>query len=206
MLERASKTRGFSLLEVMLVVSLVSILTAVFVPGLGPVGKKTALRATADAVADRIGAARELAMASGRCVVLSMHATGNTRLLKAQRVTGYNCEGTITVGAGGVTMTGATLVDAKVGGAPLDLEFSNTEGVTFKDAGLSATSEALVFRPNGWSRGDNFGASAETQVTDDGWSIKLVGRGLPANGNSLTIAVSPVGLVCVKEEGGHACP
>lgn len=163
--------RGFSLLEVMIVVVILGVLAAIALPDLTPAIHNARLRASMDEVASFLERARRDARASGRCT--RVRAASPQQLVLEERTHG-DC------------FTG-DLNDA----AWTQIAVANTIGPGFRYnlEVLPASAAGIVFRPNGRLRGDG-----DLDIQDDGGRVFIAVDALGAQGAD--IVVTTLGRVC----------
>ncbi|MEW5849300.1 MAG: prepilin-type N-terminal cleavage/methylation domain-containing protein [Myxococcota bacterium] len=176
--------RGFTLLEVMVVISLVSILVAMGVPGLSPFVGKTKLDGETEAVAGLLAQARSAAMMDRRCV--RVRVTGN-RTLVAEKLNVYDCEN---------PNSSPVYIN---GGGPVWLELDRlTLGdqltVTWEHE-PSETPGELRYRPTGRL------FSSDTTLTDDDGVLRVTQSTLPSPINQKRILAEAHGPICVLNRG-----
>ncbi|MEW5848443.1 MAG: prepilin-type N-terminal cleavage/methylation domain-containing protein [Myxococcota bacterium] len=188
---------GFTLVEVVLVVALASVIAALFAPGMAGLADQTRLRTAAAGAAAAIHAARNLALTTGRCVMVSRNPDGQR--LDVARLDSLDCEGATTT----ATSSGPDLAGVNEVAVPaLRYVLERKDNLTLEAP--TGTDDVLVWRPTGWLRGDNH---AESNVADDTWTMTLRSNSpnLNASTRSLNVVVTPVGLICVTQ-GAVTCP
>ncbi|MEW5852214.1 MAG: prepilin-type N-terminal cleavage/methylation domain-containing protein [Myxococcota bacterium] len=201
-----ARSRGFTLLELTIVMALVGIVVAFAVPSLSGGGKRSVLLSTAEEIGARIAGARELAIARNRCVLVHVHTTQKRNLevaiLKTDDTSTVDCEKAAAQGAQsiGINWDGAQTLLSEV--KELDLELPVAKHMEMSVT-VSNSQPVLVFRPNGWVRGNNYGTSTSTSISDDDWTLTLTDKTL-TQGKNVFVTVKPWGLVCVNQNG--VCP
>lgn len=185
--------RGFSLIEMMLVVAVLAVMAALAVPAMGPQVNTAKLEGTAEAVAALLGRAQAEAMAAKRCVRVRIAGSD----VIAERLNAFDCD---------VSPATAPLIDAT---APMWIEVGRTRAdsaaltLTWDPAPSETTAAALGgsepdqlrFRPSGrlWSN--------DTDVTDDDGVISVTSSQVSAPGNKKKTLVEAQGLICVLDRG-----
>lgn len=169
--------RGSSLIEVMVVISILGIITALAVPNLQPLAQSSRLQATTEQVATFVDTARRRAFNEGRCY--RVRATSVTNLVMEARLRS-DC---VNLGTSAGEWSAA-------------LQSLRTDGVNL--ALLSLTTSAadgannrLVFRPSGRLHGDG------DLVANDGAVIRLE---VPGGDDKRTVVVTGVGQVCARAD------
>lgn len=193
---RGRGPRGFSLLEMMLVVALISIFAALAVPAMGPAVDTARLEGSADAVASLFARAQAEAMASKRCVRVVI--TGN--VLTASRLNAYDCD---------VSPSTSPKIDSSAGLwvelARLRVDPASVLVAFDPDFPLGETAAAnlgggepdqIRFRPSGrlWS--------ADSNVRDDDAVVLLTQRGVRGGvAGTKRVLVQSQGLICLLDRG-----
>ncbi len=192
------RSRGFSLIEMMLVIAILAVLAALAVPAMSPRIDEAELSGTADGVAALLWRAQAEAMATKRCVRVRIEGTE----IVAERLNAYDCD---------VSPATAPLIDTTAA-RWIEVARFRLDGslmtATFDPvpAGTSASStganndegvDQIRFRPSGrlFSRDDD-------PENDDG-VIKITHTRMAENfvHNSKKILVEAQGLVCVLPRG-----
>ena len=168
--------RGFTLLEMVIVVAILGVMAALAVPDLTPAIHTARMRGAADEVIIFLERARRSAQAEGRCFKITL-PTPNRMVM--ERLRHANCFD-------------------PVGGAPAgpwDPVASVTLQPGFAFVLDTLPGSTLIFRPNGRLRGDG-----DLDVTDDGARIAIT---TPAIANKATLVfVTPAGRICAFLVGG----
>lgn len=172
--------RGFTLMEMMAVVSILAVLAAIAVPDLTPAVHNAKLRAQLDEVASFVENARRRARGEGRCYRVAQ-AGANLRM---QRRANADC----------VTPIGGTLSDG--GWEPVVATLRPQPGFTFT---LQSVPNELVFRPSGRVRGDG-----DLDVRDDGARVVIQYAPLPQKHVEVTITTQ--GRLCPTINPGAPGP
>jgi type II secretion system protein H len=165
--------RGFSLIEVMIVVAILGIIAALGVPGLLTMMRKNRLSAQAETTASFLDATRRRALGEGRCVRVITTA----KVLTMQPRTVADC----------VKLDDAKWKDAatlRPDGA--GISFATTSLTT---ASVPAARFDIVFRPNGRLVGNG-----DLDTTDDGARVTLSDPDLPLE--TRIILVTANGRIC----------
>lgn len=166
----SSPPRGFTLMEMMVVVSILAVLAAIAVPDLTPAVHNAKLRSQIDEVASFVEHARRRARAEGRCY----RVTQSGASLQMQRRANADCytpkNGTLS--GGGWDAVAATLTPAR--------------GFTYT---LQSVPNELVFRPSGRVRGDG-----DLEVTDDGGRVVIQYANLPQK--HVDVLITSQGRLC----------
>lgn len=202
-----SQWRAFSLIEVMVVVAILAVVSAIAVPNLLPEVNKAHINGGADVVAAAIARARGEAMLSKRCVRVWVDATQRNRLV-TERLNTFDCDqrpGTFPAGFGGVGLNGVNQVWAPSASVALDnqsliISFTSTPSdtsscsvATGSVAGTPAgfACQQLIFRPNGrlWTTDPD---------QDDDAVLNIAHPTLPT---SKSILVNSNGLICTYRLG-----
>jgi prepilin-type N-terminal cleavage/methylation domain-containing protein len=171
--------RGFSLVELMLVISLVGIIVALVAPELTKVGARSKLTLSAEHVAAFLEDVRRRAYNEGRCVRARVEAgTGN---LVVERLKHGDC----------VTYIATDWTELTT------MRIRQETGVSYTDAALTAPSadERIVFRPSGRLRGDN-----DKDVSDEEARITISLKGTT---DQAWVTVTATGRIC---SGGPGVP
>ncbi|MEW5849649.1 MAG: prepilin-type N-terminal cleavage/methylation domain-containing protein [Myxococcota bacterium] len=205
-----SRRRGYTLVELVLVVALVSVLAGLFAPGLANVGKESVLRARAEALAGVVASARMHAISHGTLVAVAPGNSGKRLAVVAFDADETAYEENVTfVASDPDGMNWATISDAnEVYLKNISFDITDATFALEVDSSVPAAKSVLVWRPNGWMRADNMGSATNPVATpsDDAWRINLSRSDLPAGQNRIQITVNPIGLICVSEALGASCP
>ncbi|OGQ25254.1 MAG: hypothetical protein A2138_05165 [Deltaproteobacteria bacterium RBG_16_71_12] len=172
----SSPPRGFTLMEMMAVVSILAVLSAIAVPDLTPAVHNAKLRAQIDEVASFVENARRRARGEGRCY----RVTQSGGSLQMQRRANADC----------YTPANGTLsgVDWEAVAATL----TPPVGFTYT---LQSVPNELVFRPSGRVRGDG-----DLDVTDDGGRVVIQYASLPLK--YVEVLITSQGRLCPGINGG----
>lgn len=174
---RASQApRGFTLMEMMVVVAILGILAAIAVPDLTPAVNNAKLRGQIDEVASFLENARRRARAEGRCYRVVQSGTE----LQMQRRANADC----------YTPKNGTLSGG--GWEAVAFTLRPPPGFTYT---LQSVPNELVFRPSGRVRGDG-----DLDVTDDGARVVLQFVSLPTK-HAETLVTSQGHLCSVINAG-----
>jgi prepilin-type N-terminal cleavage/methylation domain-containing protein len=205
--------RAFSLLEVMVVVAILGILTAIAAPNLLVEVQKARLAGAAESVASFIARAQNDAQVSRRCV--RVFAVG-TRTLVAERLNVFDCDNDPST-ARRIDPTVASLFvnvgQLRLESDKLEVFMNGTNGSVVPSDCAAASppgfgANELRFRPNGRV------FTQDQDFTDDDGILSVRHTSLPAaqqfvrilvNGNGL-ICVFPRGQVPVAVGGDFSCP
>ncbi|MBI1948208.1 MAG: prepilin-type N-terminal cleavage/methylation domain-containing protein [Deltaproteobacteria bacterium] len=166
----SSPPRAFTLMEMMVVVSILAVLAAIAVPDLTPAVHNAKLRAQIDEVASFIENARRSARGEGRCYRVVQ--TGAS--LQMQRRGNADCYTPVngTLSGGGWSAVAATLTPPA--------------GFTYT---LQSVPNELVFRPSGRVRGDG-----DLDVTDDGARVVIQYARIPQR--HVEVLITSQGRLC----------
>ena len=182
--------RAFSLIEVMVVVAILGVISALALPQLLPEVHKAQLNANTEAAANFLARARAEAMTSKRCVAVTVVANE----LIAQRLNSFDCD---TTTAAAPT---APFID---GGSGALIRFANlrpsTTAVTFamqREPPEMGAFDQLRIRPTGRVFGKN------ASMIDDDAMFSVTHSGL-AVGNVRRILYEGHGLICTFARGAN---
>lgn len=184
--------RGFTLLELTLVMALAGILVAVMAPQMSQVSKREMLIAESYSLAGKVSQSREFALNQGTCYVLEVVG----RAVKAYKLADPDCNG---------TFSGGTISSSGGGTATLDNQLSYYLPSDKPTLSLTASASTQFWLPNGWARGDNMSVP-EGDVSDDDWNILITDSLMPAGNQKVRVVARPSGLVCVNSNGATTCP
>ncbi|MEW5854980.1 MAG: GspH/FimT family pseudopilin [Myxococcota bacterium] len=201
---KRSKGRGFTLVELMVVLGLVSVMVAMVAPALNGMGAQSKLRTAAHTVAARLAAARFEAIASGRTVLVSRATDGlGLQVAAVPDLSGDSWGPSDTSAtASGPDVSGVTEIQLD----GMDLRIPSADNVQLQTP--TGSDEVLAFRPTGYVRGDNYASNASTtevNLSDDNWELPLRSTHPSAKNIQVTVVVTPLGLICVQE-AGQTCP
>ncbi len=177
------RVRGFTLLEMMIVVSILGVLAALAVPDLSPAVHNAKLRSSLDEVVNFLERARRNARAEGRCHRVEVQ--GNTTMVMSRRDTA-DCFTAADLGTGWTEVARAS-VPAQ--GMTYDME-------TTAAVAAPASEKFIIFRPNGRLRGDG-----DLDVKDDGGRI-YVTYDKTAN-IGVDVIVTSFGRICGNRVGSR---
>lgn len=193
------RRRGFTLLELVIVMAVAGILVAVVAPSMTGVTNRESLIGEAYSLSAKISAAREAALQEGRCYAAKVVAGGKSFVVN--RMPERNCTDTApTVSGTVITMTSGS------GGTGTNIPGLFHQLGTNQPKLTMAESGPLVWLPNGYIRGDNIAGSGEGAVSDDNYTLTLTDTRLPTALRTVRVVVTAMGLVCVNANGGTACP
>jgi prepilin-type N-terminal cleavage/methylation domain-containing protein len=189
--------RGFSLIEMMLVIAITAVLAAVSVSTMAPSVDSAKIEGNAEALASFLASAQGEAMASKRCVKVRF-ATGSTTELIGERLNSFDCEAPAT--APRIDASKALWVPFatfRVDNAVIALAFDPAPSETTAAALGAGEQDQLRFRPSG-----RLFSSDETLSDDDG-VIKLTHTRMSSAfaGRSKKVLVEAQGLICDINRG-----
>ena len=193
---RAQRTRrAFSLVEVMVVVAILGVITAIAVPNVLPQVQFAQLQGAAEGYGNFIARVRTEAMVSKRCVRVIIN--GNT--LEAWRWNTYDCE--VMPDA---TLTPGPFIDPAAGALILFDKFKpespNITIVLFDAPAEPNNGSEVRFRQNGRVFGKTEAAPPTPRLTDDDALFRVGHSKLPAS-NFYHVLIQGNGLVCVFRRG-----
>ncbi len=183
--ERSARRRGFSLLEMMVVVAILGIIAALAVPNLLPAVRIEALRAAGHALGGFATQARLAAMVERRCVRLRIASATNPAIVVAERLNSFDCE----------NPSAPLIVDTQ----PLWIEFArqiqDVPALTIEFAPDSAETPGEVrFRPSGRV------FSADETLNDDDVVLVIAHPSLDAP-NDVRVLIDAAGPICTLKLG-----
>jgi prepilin-type N-terminal cleavage/methylation domain-containing protein len=170
--------RGTSLIEMLIVVSLLGIIAALATPAMQPTVAEFRVFSSTTAVASFIDDARRRAVAEGRCTRVRL--TGGR--LVTERRTGTDC---VNLGTEGWTSAEITL--------GLEGPVRLTADALTVPASVTRDDHLIVFRPNGRLYGDG-----DLDTTDDGARIELKET---AAQDHRAVVITAQGRVCMRNYG-----
>lgn len=192
--------RAFSLIEVMVVVSILGVLAALAAPSLLIEVQKATLTSTSDSVASFIVRAQNEAMVSRRCVRVRVTAGG--RELVADRLNTFDCDNDPASASkiDGTANVFVPVAKLKLESSALVVTFDGTDGSVVPDECDPAPGGAgneIRFRPNGRV------FSSDNVLTDDDGVLTVRHTTMPAGGdqNRQLVLVNGHGLICVLKRG-----
>lgn len=178
---RPRPLRGTSLIEMLVVVSLLGIISALAVPNIAPTAASYRLHAQTAELAAVIDQARRRAVSEGRCYRVRL--SGGSIVVEGRNssdcvnlnLDGWNTRSAIMGRDGTTVFTVQSLTDA---------------------SGVTAADHRIVFRPNGTLWGDG-----DLTVTDDGARILLTNTSAP---EQRAVIIQATGRVCTRNHNGSA--
>lgn len=203
--------RGFSLIEVMVVVAIIAVLAAIAVPNLLPEVHKAHVNGAAEVVAATLGRARAEAMLSKRCVRVYVNSNDDG-VLVAERLNTFDCDVTPAVfptGWNGAGLDGTnrvwsplstTTVDSQTVQLaltpPSDTAACSTQSGSSTGVPAGFACSQLIFRPNGrlWTTDPD---------PDDDAVITVSHPGLP---QAKRVLINSNGLICAYRLGDALLP
>lgn len=178
--EMNKRLRGVSLIEMMVVVAILAVMSAVAAPQLLPITKKARLASEAESVASYLNTVRERAIAKNRCHRVLVSATG-TQLSTEERNSADCATGLTLPFDNWIAAQGRLIADKGT-------TFSFTDPADCATCTGGAATD-IVFRPSGRLRGDN-----DVATTDDRVRIRVIQSGLTETKN---VIVMGNGRICV---------
>lgn len=178
--------RAFSLLEMMIVLSILGVLAAVAVPNLQPTVQIASLQAAGHAIGGFATQARLAAMSQRRCVRLRILSATAPPIVVAESLNSFDCENPsaplIVAGKGLWTEFARIQLDKPVLALALNPAPSETPG-------------EIRFRPSG----RNY--SSDDDLTDDDAVITITHPALISSPNVVRALIDAPGPVCVFARG-----
>jgi len=188
---RTRAKAAFTLLELMIVVVILGIITAIAVPSFVPMLHRSQLQAATESVASFLGKARVRATSERRCVKVVVVTATNTETamthLQMQRYNTFDCEN-----PGPLIDSGASLYGV------VDNLYIETERVTVemrRPAGAALGTQELIYRSSGWLH------SADATTTDDDVEIRVTHARLSGVQAFRPVLADAHGPICVNEPG-----
>jgi prepilin-type N-terminal cleavage/methylation domain-containing protein len=180
-----SGQRGFTLIEMMVVVGMLAVFAALATPNVTPLVAAAKLEGNTTAIASLIGRAQAEAMAQKRCTRVRIDSS---RTIIAEALNVFDCD---------TSPSTAPLIDSS---KPLWVELTRLQldsaFTAAFDPAPSELSTELRFRPSGrlWS--------ADTDVTDDDGVIRLTSSAVQTGmANTKKVLVEAQGLICLLPRG-----
>ncbi|MDP2345256.1 MAG: prepilin-type N-terminal cleavage/methylation domain-containing protein [Deltaproteobacteria bacterium] len=209
--------RGFSLIEVMVVVAIISVVAALAVPNLLPEVHKAHVGGGAEVVAAILGRARGEAMLSKRCVRVWIDSTNPNRIV-TERLNSFDCDTTPakafpaaigSVGLDGVNRAWSPLASATLDATSLQMSMTTSPSDTtacsedtaapgsVEDTPAGFPCAHLIFRPNGriWHQDPDI--SAPDLIPDDA----VIQVRHPALAQTKSVLINSNGLICIYKLG-----
>ena len=185
-------TRGFSLIEMMLVVAILAIMAAIAVPSMSPQVDAAKLEGTAEGIASLLWRAQAEAMSSKRCVRVRLSGAD----VIAERENSFDCD---TAAAASALIDNTSplwiqIADFKLDGSLMTAAFSPVPGESSAAALGGSEPDQIRFRPSGRL------FSSDTNVTNDDGVI-LITHARMTRGNTVKVLVESQGLICVLKRG-----
>lgn len=199
-----SPRRGFSLIEVMVVVAMLGVLAALAAPNLLFEAKKAQLTGTAEELAAFIMRAQTEAMTAKRCVRVTFP---NAKTAVAERLNVFDCDNApLTAPHIDGTAIGATglwlpIARMNVAHGAISLLYDNTAGQVCSDCASTLPGgtgvDEIRFRPNGRI------FTVDNDFTDDDAIVVVRSNQMPGvgTGNQQKVLVDGNGLLCVLARG-----
>ncbi len=178
------RARGFTLLEMMVVVGLLGLLAAIAVPDLTPAIHNARLRAAGDDVVSILERARRSARAEGRCYRVRVDGGA----LVMDRRTHADCFTT--------SLLSGDWEQVATSGVPINGVSYDIETLPI-DAPIEA--RQIIFRPNGRLRGDG-----DLDVEDDGARVYITSERMGPVG--MDIAITSFGRLCARRVPERPAP
>lgn len=214
------RPRAFSLIEVMIVVAIIAVLSAIALPNLLPEVNKAHVNGSADVVAAVLARARGEAMLSKRCVRVWIDST-NTHRIVTERLNTFDCDvapATFPAGFGGVGLDGVAQVWSPLASSVLDAPSvvlsmlaspSDTTACSTASGSVAGTPAGfscahIIFRPNGriWTQDADADDDAVINVAHPGVTLS---KNILINSNGL-ICTYRLGEAPIGGPGDFTCP
>jgi prepilin-type N-terminal cleavage/methylation domain-containing protein len=216
-----SRPAGFSLIEVMLVVAIIAVASAMAVPNLLPEVHKAHVSGAAEVVAATLARARSEAMVSKRCVRVWIDSTTPRRLV-TERLNTFDCDtkpGTFPAGFGGVGLDGVNQVWSPLSAVVLEAtpmvltmqapaDTASCSVATGSSSGVPTGFPCthVIFRPNGRLFTQNVDPNDDAVITVRHPSLSTT-KSVLVNSNGL-LCVMPLGVAPLPGvgTGDFVCP
>jgi hypothetical protein len=192
----------------MVVLGVLAIMVGLSVPSLRSAGRRGELVLAGHQMVAGAVAAREAALALGRCVAVGADTVQGA--LVAAPFPTADCEVAVGSMVGGSFDIGGTTV------APdprFTVPLERDTGLMLSFAGVTnaPATHVMVFRPTGWLRAENTGLAGAVDVSDNAtWRMNVQSMRLGPLERTVQVAVTAVGLTCVTARqdptGESPCP
>lgn len=194
--------RGFSLVEVMVVVAILGVMAAIAAPSLLFEVQKATLNAAADEIGSFVARAQNEAMVSRRCVRVTRPSA---RVLVAERLNTFDCD-RAPLTAAKIDGTAATFIEfarLNLERGQLSIIFNGTGGSRVPDEcggttdapGSAAGIDEIRFRPSGRV------FSGDANLADDDGVLVVRHAAMGAGRDEQAVLVNGHGLICVLPRG-----
>jgi prepilin-type N-terminal cleavage/methylation domain-containing protein len=194
---------AFSLIEVMVVVSILAIIAALAAPTLGPMKHAIELDGVSQQVGAFLGRARAEAMAQRRCVRVTIPGTQPPAVMVAELLNTYDCDDTPATAARANGATPLSAANLWLEIARLRIDRTNIR-ITFDPAppetatgapGSAGTNPELRFRPTGRL------FAAPTVANPGDGVVRVSHQLLPAASSFKEILIQRQGSICTQLRG-----